>query len=151
MELQLIFTVLVFTTVGIALWFGGYPERSTAIALLVAAALTPLAQTSFFSEPEYGILAVDVMLLFWLANIAFTSDRFWPMFATGFHLIGILIHVARIAEADIPPAVYGFSQIFWSYPVMISLLVGTLVEARRAKLLQAHEARDQTKSPMDPS
>jgi hypothetical protein len=131
--LQLLFTAAIFGTIGVALWKGGWPERSTAIALLCASLATPLVESSVFSSPEYGILAVDLLLLGWLGALALGTDRFWPLWATGFHLVGTVIHVARMVDPTVVPNAYALGQVFWSYPVLAALASGALVEAPAAR------------------
>lgn len=131
--LQLLFTVAIFGACGVALWRGGWPERSAAVAVFAAAAATPLVQSSVFTSPEYGILAVDLLLLGWLGLLALATDRFWPLWATGFHLVGTIIHVARMVDATIVQPAYATGQIFWSYPVLAALAAGALIEAPRAR------------------
>jgi len=128
---QLLFTVAIFGSCGIALWKGGWPERSGAIAIFAASTASPLVESSLFASPEYGILAVDLMLLGWLGALALFSDRFWPLWAAGFHLVGTIIHVARMVDPSVMPSAYAIGQVFWAYPVLLALASGTLVEAPR--------------------
>lgn len=131
--LQLLFTVAIFGACGVALWRGGWPERSAAVAIFAAASATPLVQSSLFASPEYGILAVDLLLLGWLGLLALVTDRFWPLWATGFHLVGTIIHVARMVDPTVVPPAYATGQIFWSYPVLAALAAGALIEAPAAR------------------
>ncbi len=135
--LQLLFTVVMFGTFGVALWKGEWPERATAIVLFCAAAASPLVESSLFASPEYGILAVDLLLLGWLGALALVTDRFWPLWATGFHLVGTVIHIARMADPTVVPNAYALGQVFWSYPVLAALASGALVEAPAARARRA--------------
>ena len=130
--LQLLFTVAILGACGVALWRGGWPERTAALAIFAASSATPFVESSLFASPEYGILAVDVMLLGWLGALALLTDRFWPLWATGFHLVGTIIHVARMVDPTVVPPAYAIGQVFWSYPVLAALASGALVEAPAA-------------------
>jgi hypothetical protein len=131
--LQISYLAVLLLAVAVALWRGGWPERTAALAVLAASFASPLVESSLFASPEYGILAVDLLLLGWLGALALATDRFWPLWATGFHLVGTIIHVARMVDPTVVPPAYAMGQVFWSYPVLGALAWGALVEARAAK------------------
>lgn len=128
---QYIFDAAMIITCGTALWYGRDSERWTALILVFAAVGSMIAQSSNFSQPESGILLIDLALLSYLIWLALRSDRFWPLYAAGFQIIGTLIHVARITDESIFQSAYATGQILWSYPVLLTLAFGTWFEARR--------------------
>ena len=128
---QFVFDAVMIVTCGTALWYGRDSERWTALVLVFAAIASVIAQTSNFFQPESGILLIDLALLSYLVWLALRSDRFWPLYAAGFQIIGTLIHVARITDESIFQSAYATGQILWSYPVLLTLAVGTWFEARR--------------------
>lgn len=128
---QYIFVAIMLVTCGAALWFGRDSERWTAIVLISSAVASLIAQSSKFFQPESGILMIDLALLAYLIWLALRSDRFWPLYAAGFQIIGTLIHVARITDDSIFQSAYATGQILWSYPVLLTLAAGTWFEARR--------------------
>lgn len=130
MALQFIFTLVVFACCGAAFWKGRDSERWTAAALLVSAAGSAALQTSDFWQPESGILIIDLVLLTYLMALAMRSDRFWPLYAAGFQIVGTMIHIARIADDSVWQSAYATAQIFWAYPVLLALAAGTWLEAR---------------------
>ena len=130
MTLQLMFITMLAACCGFALWQGRNSERWTAAALLLGAIASPLVQTSGFWEPENGILVVDGLLLVYLLALALNSDRYWPLWAAGFQIVGTLIHVARFVDSSIWHSAYATAQVFWSYPVLLALGMGTWLEAR---------------------
>lgn len=119
--------------VGIAFLWGGRDERLTAAALLAATLLSRLLDEGQYSSTQYGVLAVDFSLLVGLVILALTSDRFWPMFATAFQLIGTVVHVASMAETGDFAWAYAVGLIFWSYAVFAALIAGTWLEGRRRR------------------
>jgi hypothetical protein len=127
--LQILYLGTLLATVALALWRGGWPERTAAVAVLAASFASPFVQSDLFASPEYGILAVDLLLLGWLGALALATDRFWPLWATGFHLVGTVIHVARMVDPTVVPPAYALGQVFWSYPVLAALATGSLLEA----------------------
>lgn len=128
--IPILFTFVLFGGCGIALWKGHFSERMTAVALLAGALISPLVAVGAFVVPEIGVLAVDTALLVFLLTLALVSDRFWPMWAAGFQIVGTLIHVARIVDASIWPKAYITAEAFWAYPVLAALALGTWLEAR---------------------
>lgn len=128
--ITIIFTIVLFAGCGIALWKGHFSERMTAVVLLAAAFVSPLVAIGAFVVPELGILAVDASLFAFLLVLAMRSDRFWPMWAAGFQIVGTLIHVARFVDASIWPYAYATAEAFWAYPVLAALGLGTWLEAR---------------------
>jgi hypothetical protein len=42
-------------------------------------------------------------------------------------------HVLKAIDADLLPTVYGAAERFWSYPILIVLLVGAWRQQRRSK------------------
>ena len=130
MLLQIMFLTALLGSCGAALWFGRDSERWTALVLFVSAVASPIVETSEFVHPESGILAIDFMLLAYLIALALRSDRFWPLWAAGFQIVGTLIHVARLVDTTIWQSAYATAEIFWAYPVLAALALGTWWEAR---------------------
>ncbi len=125
-----LFLALLFGTCGFAMVKGRLDERLAAGAMLAAALLSPIAMASGYAHTESGVLGIDVGLLAFLFVLALRSDRYWPLWAAGFHVIGTMIHLATYVEADIWPPAYANAQGFWAWPVLAALLTGTLLEAR---------------------
>ncbi|WP_416908728.1 MAG: hypothetical protein ACMVO5_03705 [Polymorphobacter sp.] len=128
--LQTAFLILLIGTCLFAFLRGRTDERLAAGGMMLAALITPLAVSSGFASPETGVLGIDVALLTFLFIIALKSDRFWPLWAAGFHVVGTTIHLATFVEVDIWPPAYANAQGFWAWPVLAALFVGTLLEAR---------------------
>ncbi len=107
-----------------ALVYGGRPERVGAVAMWSATYLS-VPTSSFSSGPELGILFVDLALLAVLLVILVRSDRYWPIWATGFHLIAVLTHLAKAIDPKILPVAYANYLVLWSYPVLATLAIAT--------------------------
>ncbi|OYU15858.1 MAG: hypothetical protein CFE37_03580 [Alphaproteobacteria bacterium PA4] len=110
--------------------WGGTDERLAAGAFLAATLISNIAAASGFAHVENGVLLVDVVLFFGLLALALRSDRFWPMWAAAFQLVGTMFHFASMAETGKFAFAYFVALAFWSYPVMIALGVGTWLEGR---------------------
>jgi hypothetical protein len=130
---QVVFLVLFVGSLAIAFAMGGRDERLAGLGMLSAALLTPLVEGYAYRELEVGILLVDSGLLILLASVALQSDRYWPLFATGFLLTGVTLHFLPIMLPSMTPDTYADLTSMWAYPTQLSLLIGTLVEAQRGR------------------
>jgi len=117
---------------GVAAWRGGWPERSAAAAMSLAWLASAFAQRSLqLWGPQTGIMIIDGLLLSALLVVALRSDRWWPMWASGFHGLGMLLHVAVIIDADIWGRAYYVAGAIFSYLTMLALLLGGLSRPKR--------------------
>jgi hypothetical protein len=120
-------------TSGMAMKWGGLDEKLAASGFIFATAATNIANTSKYSVTETGVLMIDVALLVGLVILALRSDRFWPMWAAAFQLVGTTVHFASMTETGNYAWAYAVGLIFWSYPVLIALGVGTWLEGRHRR------------------
>jgi hypothetical protein len=134
MFLEIIAVVTVVAAALLAFGFGGRDEQLAAIGFLAATLATRMI-TAEYQHVEYGVLAVDFGLLLGLLALALTSDRSWPMYATAFQLVGLLVHIGSLTSAGGGMAwAYAVGLIFWSYAVIAALLAGTWLEGRNRRL-----------------
>ena len=115
---------------GMAWKWGGLDEKLAAMGFVVATLASNLANTTEYAHTETGVLLIDLALLAGLLVLALRSDRFWPMWAAAFQLVGTMVHIASMTETGDFAWAYAVGLIFWSYPVLIALMVGTWLEAR---------------------
>lgn len=130
MPFKLMFVTVLLASCAAALWKGRDSERTTAAVLLFAAVASPFAETSGFLKPESGILIIDGLLLAYLLWLALRSDRFWPLWAAAFQVVGTLVHIARFTDGSVWPNAYATGQVIWSYPVLMALAAGCWLEAQ---------------------
>lgn len=124
---QLAFLFALTGSCSYAAWCGGWPERAGA-AIFVVATILSIVVGSFkpdWSEPQTGIFFVDLLMLAALINLALSSDRYWPLWVTSFHLIAVTIHVATFVDRSVAALAYVNALDFWVYPEMALLTVGT--------------------------
>lgn len=121
--------------IGVAIWRGGRPERTIAVAMVIASFATPIAQMRPLSNnPDVGVFAVDLALLAVMIWVSLRSDRWWPLFATAFHLISVAIHIVKLTRPDTAQAIYATSRIAFSYLSIYALGAGVLeLEWRRRR------------------
>ncbi|ESQ87775.1 hypothetical protein [Asticcacaulis benevestitus] len=86
--------VLVVTFGGLALWRGGWAERSAATLVLGAWFLTPHLQRGF--GPGLYLTSLDCAVTLSLFVISYYSRRIWTLLITSCHLGGTLTHLAAI-------------------------------------------------------
>jgi hypothetical protein len=101
--------IMLLCSCGYASIFGGRDERIGAASFVAAAVLSAYMTDSsvdFFSEIEFGLLMIDCLLLAVLSWLLLTSKAFWPIWATGFHLVSVATHFARWAQPEIFPIAY---------------------------------------------
>jgi hypothetical protein len=128
----LFWVIYLLGIVGYALWLGGLPERLVAGADLLAWLATLLVQDRRdWFHPQWGILAVDVVLLGFLVWLALTRDRGWLLFATAFQLLVVVTHLAIFADPGVRSLVYLRSLTIWSYLGLAALAIGARLAARR--------------------
>lgn len=113
---------------GYALWRGRKDERIAATACLLATIVTvsiipPVAER--YSKPDLMLLAIDVGMLAAFTGIALTSHRFWPLWVAGLQLTMTMSHAMKAIDPDLIPRAYAAASIFWSYPILLIILVAT--------------------------
>ncbi|HVL78580.1 MAG TPA: hypothetical protein VM346_04755 [Sphingomicrobium sp.] len=123
----LYWTLLIFTC-GYAFYRGGRYERLVALVCLAGTVATisvdtPLAER--YVDFEGSVLMVDLFVLSAFVTIALYSDRFWPLWVAGLQLTTSIAHFLKAVQPDLIPQAYGIALRFWSYPILIILIVGT--------------------------
>lgn len=114
---------------GFALRSGGSPERTGAVIFLMGSFISYPAATllgSDWQSTELGVLTVDVIVLASYTYLALRCDRFWPLWITAFHLVAVITHLAMLTNAEVVPFAYAVAQPFWAYPMLLTLIIGTV-------------------------
>ena len=115
---------------GVGFIWGGSDERIAAAGLTIAVVASNIVGDGKYTHTESGVLVVDVLLFFGLLALALYSDRFWPMWAAAFQLVGTMFHFAAMTQTGNFHWAYFVALIFWTYPVFIALAAGTWLEGR---------------------
>lgn len=86
-------------------------------------------------DPQWSVLAVDLVLLGVSIALALAYNRTWLLFATAFQLLAVVIHVAIMADASVRALPYVRGLVIWSYLTQLALLVGVLqhLQANRSQ------------------
>jgi hypothetical protein len=133
-----IWAVVVVTLCAGALRYGLRDERIAAAGLLGGWIITMAVYGRSSTETEWGIFAVDFVLLAILIYLALISTYYWPMFAASFQLLAVVIHLAAIADATVGGKAYISAEIIFGYLLAGAIAVGVI--ARWAE--QISERRD---------
>lgn len=121
---------------GYALGFGGKIERIGALMMAAALGLTSLALSNFgtfYQTADIAVILVDLLLLIGLIMLAVFSDRSWPLWASAFHLVGTVTHMALLGNTVIAPIAYAHTLGLWYYLTLLSLLIGTIRHHRSTR------------------
>ena len=116
-------------------WLRGRSEERIAatICLLATVAthflISPLHER--YTGVETGLLLIDMAVLAAFVAIALVSSRFWPLWAAGFQLTVSMSHMMKAVDFALLPKVYAAAAIFWSYPILLVILVGTWRTSRK--------------------
>jgi hypothetical protein len=119
-----------FGSSAVAWRWGGLDERLASIGFITATGASQIFTNRNYGNVETAVLLIDACLLAGLVILALRSDRFWPMWAAAFQLVGTTVHFASMTETGDFAWAYAVGLIFWSYPVLFALMIGTWLEAR---------------------
>lgn len=131
-----IFWTLLLLICGYAFLRGRKDERIAAAACLLATVVTVLVIppiTVRYSAPDTTQLAIDLAMLAAFVAIALRSERFWPLWVAGLQLTMTTSHLLKTVNPDLIPEVYYAAAVFWSYPILLIILIGTWRTHRRAR------------------
>jgi hypothetical protein len=137
----IIFNLLLFGACGYALLRGTRDARIVALVCIVANFATlavkgPVATS--YSSVETGVMAVDILTFAAFTFVALTSDRFWPLWVSGLQLTTSMGHALKGIESSLLPLAYAAALRFWSYPILIILVVGVWRHQRRLRRQEIH-------------
>ncbi|MGH1560969.1 hypothetical protein ACRAWD_31170 [Caulobacter segnis] len=122
-------------TAGLALWRGGWPERLAGVAMILAWFATYFLYNYHQKfGPQTAMFLVDLALMLVLLFIALRSNRWWPMWACGFHGLSLTLMLATLADPRIPnrASLIAGGGVF-SYLTMAALFCGALPGRRPAQ------------------
>lgn len=125
---RILFWSILLLTFAYALWRGRSDERMAATVCVLATiatrfAISPL--TVRYTGVELGLLTIDMAVLAAFVAIALRSQRFWPLWIAGLQLTNSLSHLMKVIELDLLPRAYAAAAMFWSYPILLIIVVGT--------------------------
>ncbi len=136
-----LFYAYLFIACGYAFYRGNRTEYVGGAIMIIGSVATTLgfhvsgtAWTGLATSTFY----VDMIVLLALIYLTMVSDRYWPMWATAFHLVAISIHVATAVAPDIAPWALATGTAFWAYPMILALAIGAHEYARPSEAERLH-------------
>jgi hypothetical protein len=130
-----LFRILLAFVALYALLRGRRDERTVSIILVIGVIATHFAWTPVedrFAGLETHVMAVDIIVFAGFLWVALRSDRFWPLWIAGLQLTTILGHLLKAADSELFSRAYGAALMFWAYPIVLILALGTWRGHRRA-------------------
>src|SRR5438874_10942711 len=133
--LVILFWLLLVVSCGYALWRGRKYERIAALVFVSATVISILGHSPHerYVAIEAADLIVDTLVLMAVVAIALASDRFWPLWVAGLQTVDSLSHLMKAVDADLVPHVYAAAERFWSYPILLILLIGAWRQDQRSR------------------
>ena len=127
-----------YSQIGAVLWLGvcafalmkgDQPERIAGGALVIAWLATLAIHRDTvpigYASTALLVMAIDVCLLAVLIGLSWFSDRTWPIWASAFQAVTVLVHVVTLIDLRIRAIAYLSAQTVGTYGVLICLAVGT--------------------------
>lgn len=119
----------------VGLWFGGREERFTAGALLLAYAATLVFRDRSWLGTQWAGFMIDLAFLVLIGAIALRTRRYWPLAASGFQLLGVVTHAARMIDPNVHAWAYITAGVIWSHAVAAAVAVGAINHWRERRQL----------------
>src|SRR3989337_1801345 len=128
------FWAVLLLTFGYALWRGRSDERiaaSVCLAASVASGFAICPVSVRYTGREIGLLMIDAAVLLAFVAIALRAQRFWPLWVAGLQLTSSISHLVKVVDVDLITRAYGAAAVFWSYPILLIIVIGTWRSHRR--------------------
>ncbi|MDB5421081.1 MAG: hypothetical protein JWR59_1028 [Brevundimonas sp.] len=135
-QLGAVFVVLVCT---FAFVKGDESERFAAGAYVLSWFASMLLQRDGeLYEVQWGVFAVDTVMLFVLGGLIWKSRKAWPVWAAACNLLIVMSHIVLMVDARPPMVAFITVVNLAGYGVLLSLAVGTFWawQERRASGLE---------------
>ncbi|WP_337658988.1 hypothetical protein [Sphingorhabdus sp. Alg231-15] len=99
--------------------------------------LDPFVHT--FTPAEYatmdpGHFIIDFFAWTVFLAISLRARRFWPLCVVSLQTIALVGHLAKLMDVSIHPLAYMIMQVASSYPLLVTLAIGTYFHQQRLKV-----------------
>jgi hypothetical protein len=131
-----VFRILLALVALYAFTRGKRDERRVGIILVLGVIATHLAISPLherFEGVETHVMAVDLVVLAGFVWVAIQSERFWPLWIAGLQLTTMFGHVLKALDTELVSQAYGAALVFWGYPIVLILAIGTWRSHHRAQ------------------
>lgn len=130
--IQILFYLYLLSTLAISSIFGENVERRFCIYLLISCISTHIVQ-EFFTFPSYlyYIIVIDASILLYSLYLALKRNRFWPIWFSGFLVVGMAASVSILVFRSLNPFIVFAASAFWSLPALACMAYGTHRDGRQ--------------------
>lgn len=119
-------TAISLVVVAFAFLKGDEPERGGAGAFALALLASLLLQDdSRLSGPQWGLMAVDTVMLGVYAALAWKSRRSWPVWAGALQALIVMSHLLTVIDLRPPLAAFYAVINLASYGILLAIAAGT--------------------------
>lgn len=119
--------LILLVTALFAHWRGTRVERlGIWIAVAGSVCTTAFSTVGIWGELAYPLFIIDLLVLAGFWSLALFSKSYWPYWATGWQLVGTLVHIQRGLFDDILEKPYGLLSMYIAYPILGVILAGSL-------------------------
>jgi hypothetical protein len=134
-----VFRILLALVALYAFFRGSRDARHVGLICVAGALLTHFAWSPLhnrFADLETGVMLIDALVFAGFLWVALRSDRFWPLWVAGLQLTTMLGHALKALDTALFQRAYGAALMFWAYPIVLILAVGTWRHRRRERAMQ---------------
>ncbi len=130
----LTYDVMLYLSLAYAALLGGKTGKAGAAIFLIINGLSSWAThiNAGWVGTAYAMLAVDALCMFALMFLAFFSHRYWPIWALGLQIVTVATHCTTVIDSHILPTSYDAIAGFWSIPILLIMVRGTMLDRHRA-------------------
>jgi hypothetical protein len=121
----LISLLLAIAICGVAIWRGDYAARRIGAAQLACWLGSLLVYRRDAYNADIGMLAIDILTLFYFAWVSMRSRRIWTVVVSAFQAIIVASHIATIIDLRVTMGTFFMSMAVWSYGNLLCIAFGT--------------------------
>lgn len=131
MAIAVVFWTFLLAACLLVVWYGQATERGFLAFLVACSALTLVISPELgLVSSRYALLGVDAIILFVALAVVSYTKSYWPIWLAGFHSIAVATDAARLMFPRGVTSHYLLAEGFWSIPVLLVLVLGTLADHR---------------------
>lgn len=148
MTIPVLFWTLMILCCGYAALFGGREGRMMAALYVSAVILTvpaQLVQRDWGTGMNVPVFIVDLGLMIGLYVFAMRSNRYWPLWVAGFHIITLTAHLATLATPTYGSRVYYGLATLWAVPKLLVIAIGVELDRRAGIGRHEHDTAHRAK------
>jgi hypothetical protein len=100
---------------------GGNEERLAAATVVMGWALSLVVFKDRSQDTQWEVLLIDCGVFAVYLWLALRSRRYWPIFAAGFKLLGLITHLAHAIDEAVSGWAYITAELIFSYLALFTI------------------------------